>query len=201
MLIFSDSHTALRMLPHCLAQLWLHNILNNITTVVDHLPQKQKCSLYFARFHRERWHSGKWLTLPSCFENCHHLQITAKKGASICLFLFFCKCVSVSSLYDQTGSCSPQEYWLAMPIAWLWTQIPNAYGNMTVTGNVQHVSQSCNRAWGDGVLENGEPSQNWGLVLMLAAQPGGSPEWTTLRVWEQLNTLIYSQTFAWTCTL
>lgn len=40
---------------------------------------------------------------------------------------------------------------------WLWTQSLDAYGNMTVTGNVQHVSLCCNWARGEGVLERSPP--------------------------------------------
>lgn len=47
----------------------------------------------------------------------------------------------VSALYDQTGSCSQYGHRAYV------------YGNMTVTGNVQHVSQKCSRARGEGVLE------------------------------------------------
>lgn len=58
-------------------------------------------------------------------------------------FPFF---VRVSALYDQTGSCSH------------YGRRAYVYGNMTVTGNVQHVSQKCSRARGEGVLERRPPS-------------------------------------------
>lgn len=88
---------------------------------------------------------------------------------------------------------------------WLWTQSLDAYGNMTVTGNVQHVSLCCNWARGEGVLKRIPPrAEGWcwcwlhshlGAVQNLPLS-GSETSNNTLK-----SMLRYSQTYVWTCRL
>lgn len=108
----------------------------------------------------------------------------------------FCVCACVSSLYGQTGLCSPQN----QPL----TTGPDAYGNTTVTGNVQHVSLCCcNWARGEGVLERSPPRAEGWCWRWLHGRLGAVQNLPLSGSETSKNTqsmLRYSRTHVWTCT-
>lgn len=83
------------------------------------------------------------------------------------------ECACVSSLYGQTGSCSPQKPLLTMDpeSRCLWKHDCDRKCSTCLT------MLQLSKRWG---CFREEPSLNWGLLLMLAARPsGGCPESTT----------------------
>ena len=149
-------------------------------------------SLHSSWFHRKRWHSsapGKWLMPLSCLVNAitgwlmHSplLWIRAEKKPVFLSLQRACVRACVSSPYGQTGSCSPQN-----PEPWcLWKHDCHRKCSTCLTVLQASKRWECFRE---------EPSQSWGLLLMLAARPsGGCPESATRSM------LRYSWTYVWTC--